>query len=301
MRFLANAIMRGPLAAILVVSAAALLGLLLPPLGYISAAAVALVMLRLGAAESGKVVAGSVLATALLGALALGNPWLALFFLLALWLPIWVLAWTLRVSANLAGSFKRAALFGALLVLGMHLVVDDPAAWWTSVLQPLLEQAPAEQQQMLLPVLGEVARLMTGMIGAMTALGLIVSLLLARAWQASLYNPGGLRQEFYALRMGHSLAGVTVALLVAAWALADQAQILADLLPLALMLHLLQGLALVHALVAQRKANGAWLVALYVLLLLPMLMVQLAILLAAVGWLDTWLDLRTRWGSSPSE
>jgi hypothetical protein len=67
------------------------------------------------------------------------------------------------------------------------------------------------------------------------------------------------------------------------------------------MLHLLQGLALVHALVAQRKANGAWLVALYVLLLLPMLMVQLAILLAAVGWLDTWLDLRTRWGSSPSE
>ncbi|WP_127476224.1 hypothetical protein [Sulfurivermis fontis] len=294
MRFLANTIMRGPMAAILVTSVAAMLGVLLPPLGYLSAAAVGLVTLRLGLAEAGKVVVGSIVATAVLGGLLVGNPMAPLAFLLALWLPLLVTAWSLRRTADLARSLWLAALFGVMVVLGFHLGVDDPAGWWRGFLHRLVEQAPAEQQDVLLPVLDEMAGLMTGMIGAAVTLGVVLSLFLARWWQAVLYNPGGFRSEFHALRLGRAATGVTLVLLLAAWMQPPGLAMLTDLLPLALLLHLLQGVALVHGLVARTGANVGWLVAMYVLLLLPMVMTQIALTLAVAGMVDNWMDFRTR-------
>lgn len=301
MRFLANTIMRGPMAAILVTSVTAMLGLLLPPLGYLSAAAVGLVTLRLGVAEAGKVVAGSIVATAVLGGLLVGNPMAPLAFLLALWLPLLVTAWSLRRTADLARSLWLAALFGAMVVLGFHVGVDDPAGWWRGFLHRIVEQAPADQQAVLLPVLDEMAGLMTGMIGAAVTLGVALGLFLARWWQAVLYNPGGFRGEFHALRLGRVSGGLTVLLLALAWLQPAGLGLLSDLLPLALLLHLLQGIALVHALVARSRANVGWLVAMYVLLLLPMVTTQLALTLAVAGMVDNWMDFRTRMGRGQSE
>lgn len=297
MRFLANTIMRGPMAAILVTSVAAMLGLLLPPLGYLSAAAVGLVTLRLGLAEAGKVVAGSMLATAVLGAVLVGNVMAPLAFLLALWLPLLVTAWSLRRTGDLARSLLLAGLFGVMVVFGFHAGVDDPAGWWRELLQRMAEQATAEQQAVLQPVLDDMAGLMTGMVGAAVALGVTLSLLLARWWQAALYNPGGFRSEFHALRLGRVVAGATVLLLALNWLQPTGLGLLTDLLPLALLLHLLQGIAVVHGLVARSGANVGWLVAMYVLLLLPMVTTQTALTLAVAGMVDNWMDFRTRLGS----
>lgn len=297
MRFLANTIMRGPMAAILVTSVAAMLGLLLPPLGYLSAAAVGLVTLRLGLAEAGKVVAGSMVVTAVLGGVLVGNPMAPLAFLLALWLPLLVTAWSLRRTGNLARSLLLAGLFGVMVVFGFHAGVDDPAGWWRNLLYRMVEQTTPEQQEVLRPVLDDIAGLMTGMVGAAVALGVALSLLLARWWQAVLYNPGGFRREFHALRLGRVATGGTVLLLALSWLQTPGLAIFADLLPLALMLHLLQGLALVHSLVARSGANVGWLVATYVLLLLPMVTTQTALTLAVAGMVDNWMDFRTRLGS----
>lgn len=297
MRFLANTIMRGPMAAILVTSVAAMLGLLLPPLGYLSAAAVGLVTLRLGLVEAGKVVVGSIVATAVLGGLLLGNPMVPLAFLLVLWLPLLVTAWSLRRTAALARSLLLAGLFGVMVVFGFHAGVDDPAGWWREMLYRMVEQTTAEQQELLRPVLDDMAGLMTGMVGAAAALGVALSLFLARWWQAALYNPGGFRSEFHALRLGRALTGATVLLLALAWMQTPGLVMLTDLLPLALLLHLLQGLALVHGLVARTGANAGWLVAMYVLLLLPMVTTQTALTLAMAGMVDNWMDFRTRLGA----
>lgn len=294
MRFLANTIMRGPMAAILVTSVAAMLGLLLPPLGYLSAAAVGLVTLRLGLLEAGKVVVGSMVATAVLGGLLLGNPMAPLAFLLVLWLPLLVTAYSLRRTGNLARSLLLAGLFGVMLVFGFHAGVDDPAGWWREMLYRMVEQATTEQQEVLRPVLDDMAGLMTGMVGAAVALGVALSLFLARWWQAALYNPGGFRSEFHALRLGRPLTGATVLLLALAWMQTPGLAVLTDLLPLALLLHLLQGMALVHGLVARSGANVGWLVAMYVLLLLPMVTTQIALTLAVAGMVDNWMDFRTR-------
>lgn len=300
MRFLADTIMRGPLAAILVISVAAMLALLMPllaPLAYVSAAAVGLVTLRLGLREAGKVVAGAVVATAVLGGLLLGNPALPLAFLLVLWLPSLVTAYSLRRTGDLARSLLLAALFGTMLVLGFHTAVGDPTAWWRELLQPAMEQAPAEQQEVLLPVLDDIAGLMTGLIGAAVTLGVVLSLFLARWWQAMLYNPGGFRVEFHALRLGRTVAAATAMLLVLAGLAPAGLALLTDLLPLALLLQMLQGLALVHALVARSGAHVGWLVVLYVLLLLPMVTTPTALTLAVAGMVDNWMDFRARFGT----
>lgn len=297
MRFLANTIMRGPMAAILVTSVAAMLGLLLPPLGYLSAAAVGLVTLRLGLLEAGKVVAGASVATAVLGGVLVGNVMAPLAFLLVLWLPLLVSAYSLRRTGNLARSLLLAGLFGVMVVFGFHAGVADPAGWWREMLYRMVEQATAEQQEILRPVLDDMAGLMTGMVGAAVALGVALSLFLARWWQAALYNPGGFRSEFHALRLGRVLTGVTVLLLALAWMQTPGLAMLTDLLPLALLLHLLQGVALVHGLVARTGANVGWLVAMYVLLLLPMVTTQTALTLAIAGMVDNWMDFRTRLGA----
>lgn len=292
MKFLANYIMRGPLQAVVVTSVTALLGLLLPPLGYLSGAAVGLVVLRLGLREALKVVAGATLATAVLGLLLVGNPLAPLAFLLVLWLPLLVTGHSLRRSASLARSLWLAMLCGATVVIGFHAAVDAPAEWWTGFLRRMLEQATPEQLAILEPMLGEVAGLMTGMVATAIALGIVLSLLLARYWQAALYNPGGFRTEFHGLRLGKPAGLVLVALLLVSWAQQPGLELLQDLLPLALLLHLLQGIALVHGLVALSSAAVGWLVAMYVLLGLPMVMTQTALTLAVAGFVDNWMDFR---------
>lgn len=297
MRFLANTIMRGPMAAILVTSVTAMLGLLLPPLGYLSSAAVGLVTLRLGLAEAGKVVAGAALATAVLGAVAIGNALAPLAFLVVLWLPLLVTAWSLRRTSDLARSLLLAGLFGVMVVLGFHLGVDDPAGWWRGLLQRMTEQATAEQREVLLPTLDEIAGLMTGMVGAAVAMGVALSLFLARWWQALLFNHGGFSREFRALRLGRGPALVTVLLLALNWAQLPGIVLLTDLLPLALLLCMLQGVAVVHGVVAGTGARKGWLAAMYVMLLLPMVTTPTALTLAVAGMVDNWMDFRAYFGA----
>ncbi len=298
MKFLANYIMRGPLQAILVASVTALLGLLLPPLSYLSGAVVGLVALRLGARETVKVIAGACAATAGLGLLLVHNPLLPLAFLLAMWGPAFAAAYALRRSVRLERSLLVAVLFGSVVVFGLHASIDVPAEWWRSFLQHMAGQGSAEQQAALAPMLDDAAKLMTGLVAAAVAFGIMVSLLLARWWQALLYNPGGFREEFHRLRFGKAVAVVAVVLLAVAWQAPPGLEVVADLLPLALLLQLLQGIALVHGLVARKGANRGWLVAMYLLLGLPMVAMQTALTLAVAGLVDNWMDFRTFFGTS---
>ncbi len=301
MRFLANYIMRGPLQAILVTSVTALLGLLLPPLGYLSGAALALVTLRFGLVEAAQVIGGSIVATALLGTLLVGNPLPPLVYALLLWLPVVVVAYSLRRTVNLARSLLLAALFGAMVVVGVHLGIADPTAWWSGVLQHMIAEAAPEQQQVLKPVLSDAARLMTGIVAVAVALGITVSLLLARWWQAQLYNPGGFRSEFHGLRLGRTVALATL-LLVAATAMSlPGSSLLGDLVPVLLLLQLLQGLAVIHAIVARSSASVGWLVAVYVMLALPVVSAQTAFTVAVAGLVDNWMNFRTLFGSKDRE
>src|SRR5690606_4991942 len=133
----------------------------------------------------------------------------------------------------------------------------------------------------MIPVLG-------GVLGAMHILMVLVSLMLARYWQAGLYNPGGFRQEFHQLRLP-PLASIGLLALVV---LAPQWPALAMLSPVASVPLLLAGLALLRGVVGARNLGKGWLIGLYVLLVL---FVRFAYpLIMFLAFVDSLFDFRSR-------
>ena len=302
MRWLASIIMRGRMQAIAVTAVSAVLSLLIPLLSLLSGAAVGLVTLRQGYRAGLQIIAASALAVAALE-LALGStPLYGLALVFVLWLPVWVLAISQRRTASQGRSLGLALLFGAMLIVGLHLLTDDPAAWWLERLQSLT-QAAAKADGLDVPgdtsVLGDIAALMTGVFGAMVSLNLFICLLLARWWQALLYNPGGFRDEFHALRLGRNIAvGAGVMALLAGFGSGMPQALAQDLMMLFSVAFAVQGLAVTHSLIRYRKASVGWLIGVYVLLLFPITMTQTVLTLALGGLVDNWFDFRQRFAKS---
>lgn len=297
MRALAAYVMQGRLQAILVAASMAVLSLLLPLLSYLSGATVALVTLRVGLRQGLVVILGAGVATGGLTLLTTGNPAPVLAFLFGLWLPVWILALSLKRTARLARSVLLAAMFGAALILGVHAGTENPAQWWFNLFEQMLREAAQQGATEGLPdmsgVLAEISRMMTGIMAAALTMTLIGSLLLGRWWQALLYNPGGFRQEFHELALGKIAAVVTAVLFLLDSLGADGAlAISGDLLIVAGFLFTLQGIAIAHNLVARAGANRGWLIGMYVLLVLPMTMAQMLIVLAIAGFGDNFFNFR---------
>ena len=291
--------------AVAVAAISAALAVLAPPLSsplaYVGTAVIALVTLRLGALEGLGVLVGGIAVLALLGVPAGGASVPLVVSAAMLWLPVWLVALLLRFSRSLALALQAAALFGVLLVIAAHAWLGDPVQWWTPRLEMVLGPAFAEHGLDVATYIPDLARWMTAMSVAALVFGVVLSLLLARAWQAGLYNPGGFGAEFRGLRLGRRFAAASaaVAALAAIPALGALADTAGDAVFTLLLVYLLQGLALMHALVRARverpQAQRGWLGAVYVVLLLAA--PQMVPLLAMLGWVDAWVDMRNRWSA----
>ncbi len=293
MNFLATYIMRNRTSAVLVAVASAVLSLLLPPLSYLSGAVAGLVTLRHGGRE-GLIVLGIAGLLIALPALFSGSSGLVVIFGAVVWMPVWVLAVVLRQTVSLPATIIVAASFGVISVAVIHGVLVDPTEWWRGkleMLRPILTEAgwkPADVEANLTTL----ASAMTAMLAAAVMMTPLISLFIARWWQALLYNPGGWRKEFQQLRLPATLVWVAVVIVIIAWFTGGSVQAFAaDLLIVVLLLYLLQGLSVIHNLVNCRGLSVAWLVGLYALLLI---LPQAVMLVAGLGFTDTWLDYRSR-------
>jgi Predicted membrane protein (DUF2232) len=294
MQALAGFTMRGRSQAALVASASAVFSLLVPLFGLISGAAVALVTLRHGVVE-GLIVGGIAgMASGALAFLALGSPLPAIGFAVALWLPVWILAVVLRYSRSLGLTIQLAAIFGLVILIGIHWQQADPAHYWADVLEPLrqsLVQGGVIDAKRSQAIVSEIARWMTGAFAAAFYFQVLLSLMLARWWQALLYNPGGFGAEFRELRLRSALGYVVFALL-AVLAFAKEALWAAELLLLLAPLFVLQGLAVVHALANRFGLHRLWLVGFYVLLVVAMPHAEVGV--ASIGLADLWVNARAK-------
>ena len=152
-----------------------------------------------------------------------------------------------------------------------------------SLLQVLLNGAnePVEQQFIA------VARSMVGFIFMSTQYTeALLSLLLARYWQAGLYNPGGLSREMQQLRF--SKAGIVLVLAAVVIMLFVNPGVSSLLfVPMAFI-----GLVTVHGVLKKLDLAVQWLIAFYVCLLL---FIQFILpLLVLVVIVDSIVDLRSR-------
>jgi hypothetical protein len=295
MKSLASFILRGPVQAILVTVGTGVLAMMMPPLSILSGAAVALTTLRAGIRSGAVVVLGSIGFVAVLAGLMPGSMSPNTVYLGVLWLVLLAMSWLLRETRSLAITTVATGLLGMMGIAVTYLILGDVAGWWESVLPPLLEPAmqpggPLADPELARQILEGLPKVMTGYIAAGLVLNTVLCLYLARGWQAKLFNPGGFRSEFYEMRFGVKpalLSMIVLALvLVPMGGLSSAA---AEILIVVLSLYVIQGLAIIHAVVAKRKMHVAWLVVSYVVALFisPQL-------IALLGLTDTWTDFRQR-------
>lgn len=287
---LAGFILRGRSSAALVITATGLLALAFPPLSLLSGGALALVSLR-----------NTLLGTwsVLLLALVAGGAFLwfltglpqAVLALMALWLPVMLCAAVLRNTGSLALSMVAAGFCAVTLMIVVYSTLSDPAQAWRQMLERMLDAAEfGLTPEQLSERIEMVSRYMTGIVAAGFMLNIILCLIIGRAWQARLYNSGGFRREFLALRLGKALTLVFAALMILALTL--HKEFVVGLLALFLVLYLFQGVAVVHAWVDVKGGSSAWLVLFYALLVFVW---QALAAVPLFGMMDAWIDVRSRW------
>ncbi|MGR8929028.1 MAG: hypothetical protein ACU836_00205 [Gammaproteobacteria bacterium] len=300
MQFLAAYIMKGRLQAMTVAAALALLSLVFPPASIVSSAAVALVTLRLGAKEGWYVLIFACLAAAILSAVLKVGYQFALLYALLLWMPIWLISIVLREGRQLGIAIEIAVMLGVVAVLGYYWYQPQPAEVWGKLLetmtQAMLQARPDVPVEQITHSARAFAHFMTGAVATGTVYGLLFGLFLARWWQAVLYNPGGFRGEFLALK-GHARMAILTILLIAGAGFFDGmvAEVCLNLVLVMTVLYTFIGTAVLHAIFAASKSGRFMVPFLYLTLVaIPHVMV----IVALCGLTDHWLNLRKKISNS---
>ncbi|MDT8387399.1 MAG: DUF2232 domain-containing protein [Thiogranum sp.] len=301
MRALAGFIVAGWYQAILAIVLSTLLSYLAPPLtsilGYGGAAALALYSLHEGPRSGAIVMLLAALLLGLLAELVLGQGLAVVVVSLLLWVPVWLAALVLRMTASPAAVMLVLTSLAMSVALLVFVLPGDSASWWLRHLQGMVDAVVTQQElavdrQALDEFMQQVAPLMTGILAAALTFAALTCVVVGRWWQAMLVNPGGLRKEFYALRLNRHLSLFGIALIgLAAFAPGGAGTLALQGALIIAVPFLFVGLAVIHASLANLGASKAWLIGTYILMsLLP----QVLMMVMVAGALDPWLDLRQR-------
>ncbi|WP_148861846.1 hypothetical protein [Marinobacter fonticola] len=280
MRALAQFAMRGPLQA----SGVAAVATAVPLLFWIGAAVVGLVILRLGLSQGLNVGLWALLPA--LGWSWFGNDPTALFVLVQVVVMVAVLRTTTSWEKTLLTGSGLALATGVLLPVLFPQLLKDLVDTGVAFYRQYNPDVASELGGRLEEVVGRVMN--ASMAGTYLLIAVVVSLL-ARSWQAKLYNPGGFRTEFHALRLGRPVAVLCVAAMIIAPVLGVNPVLVSWSAGLPL---LVAGLAMIHGIVGIRKMSVQWLVLFYIALVL--LSPSLMLLLLLLAFVDSWLNFRGR-------
>jgi len=290
MRVLLQWLLQRPLAFGLLLAVAAAI----PPLAWFAAAGGSLLLLRRGLAQSQLTLLLSLL-PALIWWLAASDPRILLILL-----GSFVLAQLLRSYSSWRWVLLCSLFSGLAVALCLQWTFSENLAELNTQLQQLLPQLGGLYQQMSEDDRLRLTELMLPLLlGALAMVLQVVSLLclmLARYWQALLFNPGGFSYEFHALHLPKRVAFSLLVLMLLIPGIWPMATVLIPLCNLPL---LFAGLALVHAKLAGKASGKFWLVGLYLSLLLFMqLAYPLLVVLALADSLFDFRGLKTRKASA---
>lgn len=278
MRALAEFVMRGRTQAI----AVAALGIATLIFAWVSAAVVGLVTLRRGPKDG-----LTILGWALLPALAVAlfgsdvGPAMAL-------IGTAIAAWVLRNTQSWALTLMVAVLTGIATATLLQTIgtgyVDQLLATFNQFIDELNRRS-AETGARIAPM---TAAQVSGLLGFGAVASTVAALLLARWWQAMLYNPGGFRQEFHQLRLPLPLAAALIAMGLGLGGIGPEYRfwVLMCTVPF-----FVAGFALVHGVIGLKGWGRGTLVVVYLVWLL-IDWAKAALLLLAL--LDSVLNFRAR-------
>lgn len=293
MVFLARLILKGPSQAALIVATLAILGVLLIPAVWMSAAAIALIALVKDNRQTLFVVAIATLGTMVFATLIFATPAMAIYFLLVAWLPAWAAAVVLS-RTTLVASLQMIAGLSSVLIIGLYSFYPEMGEIWREPLDLLVQQIMAQSQGGIelskLQQIEELAiKMIPGFLACSVLLGTMISLFLARWWQSVILNPGGFAKEFQALNLGKTMSIIAVLIMVAAVLIASE--IGYSMLLIVLTMYTTQGISILHAVFKGRQLNKVWL---YFIYLVMFISPEVAAMLILMGIADAWIDFRGR-------
>ena len=281
MRVLAEWAMRGPKQAI----GLATLFACVPMLFWVSGAIVSLVVLRRGVDQGVKV-----LAWALLPAIA----WAAMgqFATITGLVATTAMACVLRQTVSWQKTLLALLPVGALVAFITAQLAPQQISMLSEMVLKFISEFTQHGDQRSVDI-GSLKPLVEyGVIGMLSWFNLvscIIGLVLARSWQAQLFNPGGFREEFHQIKLPALIALTLLMFTLGGSTLAPFMLVVA---PVATLPLLVSGLALFHGLVEMRQLSKVWLVAFYALLVFITQLMYPVIVLTAC--LDSVFDFRAR-------
>ncbi|HSB95051.1 MAG TPA: hypothetical protein VLC91_01280 [Spongiibacteraceae bacterium] len=262
----------------------AVAGILLPFFLWFGVAAAGLVVLRKGGNEAFVVLGWGLLAAfaVLLWQGDVGPIATLLATASAALMLRWTSSWPLALLAVVVVGFVAALalnIFGSAYLLQLVALLND-----------LLEKLRAEMPSPQVQALGQLTTVqVSGWLGFWAATSGFIAVVLARYWQAGLYNPGGFRREFQLLRLPPQMALGLVVIGVLLLMLGSEYHVWLALLGLPFVV---AGIALVHGMVALKGWGRGPLVALYLAWFFLLGIVTATLFLLAL--VDSWLDFRGR-------
>jgi len=278
MRALAEFIMRGRMQA----SSVAILGYIIPMLTPL---VVALVTLRKGAFEGTLLLFISLMPGLISLLLSESSPlliWITLVSLIVVFIPALLLRITVSLSLGIIAAVAVSIVISGLAMMFASDRIDELIAL---MFKGLAEQEGSETLATTMVSHNAVS----GTIAYILTLNAIMGLLLGRWMQALLYNLGGFGSEFRELRLSAIGAGAFFFGSVICRLLGAEYFWWSNVLALPL---IMVALAIAHSFcqekVKQQQSSAPWLVLCYmaVFIVSPLIML--------VGFLDTWLNFRSR-------
>jgi len=290
---IANFSMKGPMQAFIAVCIFSALSVWIAPFGMLAGAIIALVTLRVSVTDGFKTLVLGVVVHMFITVMISGLYWPGILSVIEFMLPVWLMSVILRQTNSLATALQFAMIVAGLGLIGFYLITPNPSEWWLALfnqhLAPMLEASGVVYES---EVIAEVVKMVTMLLAVFAVMLWFSILALGRWWQSQLYHPGQFKIDFYQLRLPKSTAYAAIVLAVLGLVVGENSGILYDLSGVIIVGLMFQGIAIAHQTVSVKQLHTAWLVGLYILLIL---FPQTMLILATIGLVDTWVDFRNRW------
>ncbi len=257
-----------------------------------ASALVGLIILTQGSASGLKAIFVSIFGITLVTTLVLKAPTLGLSIGLAQWLPIVILAQTLKSTKSLAFMMLAGLVLAIGAIVLQFLIWRDLEAMLLPVFQQSLAGL-AENPALSSDTLEEFTQLLVHrmvLLVVPTMYLLFVSIMLLSRWmQAKLADSDGYQRDFNAISLGKpaALAGLVI-LILSIWLDRDWITSVAMAVMVAF---LYQGIAVVHSKLATNKRKALILGIFYALLIISPKVVAVS---SIAGMIDNWLIFRKK-------
>lgn len=208
----------------------------------------------------------------------------------------WLAAVLLRRFGNWNLVIEAIGLLGVIVVIAVHLFYPDIQQWWQALLTDYFAKSTvlmsttsgaAAAHALQVDLIQRAQGYATGLTVVSVLFNALLQLVLARWWQAAMFNPGGLRAELQQIRLGYAALIVLVVFFGLAY-LGNQASL--DTMSVLVAAFCAAGLSLLHCLIGSTKYSWFLLTLVYVgmILLFPFS----AVIISVVALLDTLFNFR---------